>query len=115
VAFAWKATGILHNAPAPDGQAGRQAAGAVSGSPAKGVAGVVSRFVAGIAAEIVEELRIRRDMRQLKAIDDYILKNMGLMRANIGGGALEPGLMRPAVSAKANRPAPLRSLRAQLR
>jgi hypothetical protein len=75
----------------------------------------VSRFVAAIAAEIVEELRIRRDMRQLKAIDDYILKNMGLMRANIGGGALEPGLMRPAVSAKANRPAPLRSLRAQLR
>lgn len=42
--------------------------------------------MAGIAAEIVEELRIRRDMRQLKAIDDYILKNMGLMRANIAGG-----------------------------
>jgi hypothetical protein len=67
VAFAWKATGILHNAPAPDGQAGRQAAGAVFGSPAKGVAGVVSRFVAWIAAAIADELRIRRDMRQLRA------------------------------------------------
>jgi uncharacterized protein YjiS (DUF1127 family) len=84
VAFAWKATGILHDAPAPDGQAGRQAAGAVSGSPAKGVAGVVSRFVAWIAAAIAEELRIRRDMRQLRAMDESMLRDIGLTRADIG-------------------------------
>ena len=86
VAFAWKATGILHDIRALDGQAGRQAAGAVSGSPspAKGVAGVVTRFVAWIAAAIADELRIRRDMRQLRAMDDSMLKDIGLTRADIG-------------------------------
>ena len=39
VGFAWKATGTLHDARTLDGEAGRQAAGAASGSPApaKGV------------------------------------------------------------------------------
>jgi uncharacterized protein YjiS (DUF1127 family) len=83
-AFAWKATGIPHDAPAIDGQAGGQAAGAISGSPAKGVAGVVTRFVPWIAAAIAEELRIRRDMRQLRAMDESMLKDIGLTRADIG-------------------------------
>jgi uncharacterized protein YjiS (DUF1127 family) len=86
VAFAsfLKATGILHDAPALDGQACRQAAGAASGSPAKGIAGVMTRFVAWIAVAIVEELRIRRDMRQLRAIIDGMLNDIGLTRADIG-------------------------------
>ena len=88
VAFASfsKATGILHDIRALDGQAGRQAADAASGSPAgaKGVAGVVTRFVAWIAAAIADELRIRRDMRELRAMDDRMLKDIGLTRADIG-------------------------------
>jgi hypothetical protein len=71
VAFApfSKVTRIVHEIRALDPQAGMQAAGAASGSPAgaKGVAGVVTRFVAWIAAAIADELRIRRDMRQLRA------------------------------------------------
>jgi uncharacterized protein YjiS (DUF1127 family) len=86
MAFAWKATDILHDARALDGEAGRQAAGAASGSPApaNGVAGVVARFVAWIAAAIADELRIRRDMRQLRAMDDSMLNDIGLTRADIG-------------------------------
>jgi uncharacterized protein YjiS (DUF1127 family) len=86
VAFAWNSTGILHDIRALDGQAGRQAAGAAAGSAAgaKGAAGVVTRFVARIAARIADELRIRRDMRQLRAMDDCMLKDIGLTRADIG-------------------------------
>jgi uncharacterized protein YjiS (DUF1127 family) len=86
VAFAWKATRILHDLRALDGEAGRQAAGAAFGSPteAKGVAGVVIRFVARIAVAIADELRIRRDMRQLRVMDDGMLKDIGLTRADIG-------------------------------
>jgi uncharacterized protein YjiS (DUF1127 family) len=86
VAFAWKATGVLHDARAHDGQAGRQAAGAASGSPApaKGVASAVARFVAWIAAAIADEMRIRRDMRELRAMDDGMLNDIGLTRADIG-------------------------------
>jgi uncharacterized protein YjiS (DUF1127 family) len=86
VAFAWKATSILRDIRALDGQARRQAAGAASGSPAraKGIAGVVVRFMAWIAAAIADELRIRRDMQQLRAMDDGTLKDIGLTRADIG-------------------------------
>jgi uncharacterized protein YjiS (DUF1127 family) len=65
---------------------GRQAAGAASGSPmaAKGVADIVIRFVARIAAALAEELHIRRDMRQLRAMDDDMLEDIGLTRADIG-------------------------------
>jgi uncharacterized protein YjiS (DUF1127 family) len=88
VAFAsfLKATGIVHDIRALDGQACRQAAGAASGSPtrAKGDASVVARFVAWIAVAIAEELRIRRDMRQLRAMDESMLKDIGLTRADIG-------------------------------
>jgi uncharacterized protein YjiS (DUF1127 family) len=88
VAFASlsNATGILHDIRALVGQAGRQAAGAASGSPsgAKGDAGVVARFVAWIAVAIADELRIRRDMRQLRALDESMLKDIGLTRADIG-------------------------------
>jgi uncharacterized protein YjiS (DUF1127 family) len=81
-----KATSILHDLRALDGQTGRQAAGAASGPPmaAKGVADMVIRFVARVAAAVAEELRIRRDMRQLKAMDDHMLKDIGLTRADIG-------------------------------
>jgi uncharacterized protein YjiS (DUF1127 family) len=88
VAFAsfLKATGIVHDIRVLDGQAGRQAAGAASGSPsgAKGDASVVARFVAWIAVAIADELRIRRDMRQLRAMDEAMLKDIGLTRADIG-------------------------------
>jgi uncharacterized protein YjiS (DUF1127 family) len=81
-----KMIGILHDVRALDGQAGRQAAGAASGSltGAKGLVGVVTRFVARIAAAIADELRIRRDMRELMAMDDCMLKDIGLTRADIG-------------------------------
>ena len=79
VAFAWKATGTLHDARALDGEAGRQAVGAAKDTP-----GVVTRFVAWIAAAIADELRIRRDMRQLRAMDDGMLNDIGLTRADIG-------------------------------
>ena len=80
------ATGIVHDIRALDGQACRQAAGAVSGSPSrtKGDTSVVARFVAWIAVAIAEELRIRRDMRQLRAMDESMLKDIGLTRADIG-------------------------------
>jgi uncharacterized protein YjiS (DUF1127 family) len=44
----------------------------------------VTRFVAWIAAAIADELRIRRDMRQLRAMDDSMLNDIGLTRADIG-------------------------------
>jgi hypothetical protein len=75
VAFAsfLKVTGIVHDIRKLDSQAGGQAAGATPASPAraKGDAGVVTRFVARIAAAIADELRIRRDLRQLRAMDDF--------------------------------------------
>jgi uncharacterized protein YjiS (DUF1127 family) len=86
VAFAWTATGMPDDIRALDGPAGRQAAGAAarSAAGAKGAAGVVARFVARIAAAIADELRIRRDMRQLRTMDDSMLNDIGLTRADIG-------------------------------
>ena len=81
-AFAWKATGMLQDIRALDGQAGRRPAGAASGSP--GVAGVLTRFMARAAAAVADELRIRRDMRELRAMDDAMLNDIGLTRADIG-------------------------------
>jgi uncharacterized protein YjiS (DUF1127 family) len=49
----------------------------------KGSASVVTRIVARIAVAIGEELRIRRDMRQLMAMDDEMLRDIGLTRADI--------------------------------
>jgi uncharacterized protein YjiS (DUF1127 family) len=49
-----------------------------------GLAGVVTRMVARVAAAVADELRIRRDMRQLRAMDDHMLKDIGLTRADIG-------------------------------
>jgi uncharacterized protein YjiS (DUF1127 family) len=37
------------------------------------------------ARGIAQEVRIRRDMRHLMAMDDRILKDIGLTRADIGG------------------------------
>jgi uncharacterized protein YjiS (DUF1127 family) len=49
-----------------------------------GRGGVVTRVVARIAGAIADELRIRRDLRQLRAMDDHMLKDIGLTRAEIG-------------------------------
>jgi uncharacterized protein YjiS (DUF1127 family) len=49
-----------------------------------GLAGVVTRVVARFAAAVADELRIRRDMRQLRAMDDCMLKDIGVTRADIG-------------------------------
>jgi uncharacterized protein YjiS (DUF1127 family) len=46
---------------------------------------VVTRVGARIATAIADELRIRRDMRQLRAMNDHMLKDIGLTRADIGG------------------------------
>jgi uncharacterized protein YjiS (DUF1127 family) len=83
-AFAGKPTSTLQHLHALNGRAGR-AAGRAFGSPAaaNGAAGFVTRFVAWIAAAIADELRIRRDMRQLRAMDDGMLEDIGLTRADI--------------------------------
>jgi uncharacterized protein YjiS (DUF1127 family) len=52
--------------------------------PRKGPAGFVTRVVARIATAIADELRIRRDLRQLRAMDDHMLKDIGLTRVDVG-------------------------------
>jgi uncharacterized protein YjiS (DUF1127 family) len=42
--------------------------------------------MARIAAAISHELRIRRDMRQLMGMDEHVLRDIGLSRADIGSG-----------------------------
>jgi uncharacterized protein YjiS (DUF1127 family) len=42
-------------------------------------------LVARAARAIAQELRIRRDMRHLMAMDDRMLKDIGLSRAELGG------------------------------
>ncbi|HSA81475.1 MAG TPA: DUF1127 domain-containing protein [Geminicoccaceae bacterium] len=48
------------------------------------LAGAATAIVARIAAAIAEELRIRRDMWELRAMDDCMLRDIGLTRADIG-------------------------------
>jgi uncharacterized protein YjiS (DUF1127 family) len=78
--------GISHAIRVLDGEAGGPTADAVSGSAAaaKGLAGIVIRIAAWIARAMADELRIRRDMRQLMAMDENMLKDIGLTRADIG-------------------------------
>jgi uncharacterized protein YjiS (DUF1127 family) len=52
--------------------------------PRTGPAGFVTRVVARIAAAIAEELRIRRDLQQLRAMDDHMLEDIGLTRMDVG-------------------------------
>ena len=47
------------------------------------LAGVVTRSVARIAAAIAAELRVRRDMKQLMAMNEDMLADIGLTRADI--------------------------------
>jgi uncharacterized protein YjiS (DUF1127 family) len=49
------------------------------------VADGVIQLMARIAAAISHELRIRRDMRQLMAMDEHMLRDIGFTRAEIGG------------------------------
>jgi uncharacterized protein YjiS (DUF1127 family) len=42
-----------------------------------------ARSLAWLVAAIAHELRIRRDMRQLAAMDDHMLKDIGLCRCEI--------------------------------
>ena len=49
------------------------------------LADVATQVIARIAAAISYELRIRRDMRQLMAMDQHMLRDIGLARADIGG------------------------------
>jgi uncharacterized protein YjiS (DUF1127 family) len=42
-----------------------------------------ARGLAWLIAGIANELRIRRDMRQLAAMDDHMLKDIGLRRSEI--------------------------------
>jgi uncharacterized protein YjiS (DUF1127 family) len=49
-----------------------------------GPAGFVTRVVTRIAAAIAEELRIRRDLQQLRAMDDHMLEDIGLTRVDVG-------------------------------
>lgn len=44
---------------------------------------VAARGVAWLIAAIADELRIRRDTRQLAAMDDHMLKDIGLRRCEI--------------------------------
>ena len=99
VAFAWKATGILHDARAHDGQAGRHAAGAASGSPApaKGVASVVTRFVAWIAAAIADE--IGRDLRDHGPIRKHHTWSVPMSHA----GPSKPATLRSSMFAPGRR------------
>jgi uncharacterized protein YjiS (DUF1127 family) len=40
--------------------------------------------MARIAAAMADELRLRRDLRQLRTMDDHMLKDIGLTRADVG-------------------------------
>ena len=44
----------------------------------------LSAWFGGVALKIAEEIRIRRDMRELSALSDDMLKDIGLSRADIG-------------------------------
>ena len=65
-----------------DGQAADAAPGAPAG--AQGLAALAARLLARIAGAVADELRLRRDMRELMAMDDDMLKDIGLTRADIG-------------------------------
>jgi uncharacterized protein YjiS (DUF1127 family) len=77
-----RAYGIWHDIRVLEGQARKHADPAAQPSSLSAwFGGVASRC----ARAVVQELRIRRDMRHLMAMDDRMLKDIGLTRAEIGG------------------------------
>ena len=42
------------------------------------------RTVAGLAAAVARELRVRRAVRELAMMDEHMLKDIGITRAEIG-------------------------------
>jgi uncharacterized protein YjiS (DUF1127 family) len=50
-----------------------------------GLAASIARMLAALARGIAQEVRIRRDARQLMLMSDRMLKDIGLTRAEIGG------------------------------
>jgi uncharacterized protein YjiS (DUF1127 family) len=77
-----RACGIRHDVRVLEGQARQQAeAAAEPFSLWAWFGGVAARCARAIA----QELRIRRDMRHLMAMDDHMLKDIGLRRAEVGG------------------------------
>jgi uncharacterized protein YjiS (DUF1127 family) len=78
---AFGAYGIWHDIRVLEGRARQQADAASEPSS-------LSAWLGGVALRaaraIARELRIRRDMRHLMAMDDRMLKDIGLTRADIG-------------------------------
>ena len=81
---------IEQRAPAaPRGLAGPTRRSGMAESWTATIAGVATRTAARIAAAVGAELRIRRDTRQLMAMSDYMLKDIGLTRADIARAVRE--------------------------
>ena len=76
-----RACGIWHDIRVLEGQACQQAEAAAEPFSLRAWFGGVA---ARCARAIAQELRIRRDMRHLMAMDDHMLKDIGLRRAEIG-------------------------------
>jgi uncharacterized protein YjiS (DUF1127 family) len=80
-ARASRASGIRHDIRVLEGQARKQA------DAAAGPCSLWARFSgvpARCARAIAQELRIRRDTRELMAMSDHMLKDIGLRRVEIG-------------------------------
>jgi uncharacterized protein YjiS (DUF1127 family) len=50
----------------------------------RGFAASIARMLAAFARAVANEVRIRHDTRELRAMSDHMLKDIGLTRAEIG-------------------------------